>query len=166
MKIALAQLNYHIGNFEHNEKHIIHHLNLAKEKGADLVVFAELAICGYPPRDFLNYTDFIERCDITAKEIAKHCVGIACILGLPIKNDILEGKDLYNAAYFIEDGNVKVITKKALLPTYDVFDEYRYFEPNDEFKCIMVIIPALCIKLVILVSLATGCKLLQDEPII
>lgn len=137
MKIALAQLNYHIGNFEHNEKHIIHHLNLAKEKGADLVVFAELAICGYPPRDFLNYTDFIERCDITAKEIAKHCVGIACILGLPIKNDILEGKDLYNAAYFIEDGNVKVITKKALLPTYDVFDEYRYFEPNDEFKCIM-----------------------------
>lgn len=137
MKIALAQLNYHIGNFEHNQKHIIHHINLAKEKGADLVVFAELAICGYPPRDFLDYTDFIERCDITAKEIAKHCTSIACILGLPIKNDILEGKDLYNAAYFIEDGNVKVITKKALLPTYDVFDEYRYFEPNDEFKCIM-----------------------------
>lgn len=137
MKIALAQLNYHIGNFEYNKKHIIHHINLAKEKGTDLVVFAELAICGYPPRDFLDYTDFIECCDITAKEIAKHCVGIACILGLPIKNDVLEGKDLYNAAFFIEDGNVKAITKKSLLPTYDVFDEYRYFEPNDEFKCIM-----------------------------
>lgn len=137
MKIALAQLNYHIGNFEHNEKHIIKHINLAKEKGADLVVFAELAICGYPPRDFLDYSDFIKQCDTTAKEIAKHCVGIACILGLPIKNDVLEGKDLYNAAYFIEDGNVNVITKKALLPTYDVFDEYRYFEPNDEFRCIL-----------------------------
>lgn len=137
MKIALAQLNYHIGNFEHNEKHIIKHIKLAKEKGADLVVFAELAICGYPPRDFLDYTDFIERCELTAKEIAKHCVGIACILGLPIKNDVLEGKDLYNVAYFIEDGHVKSIIKKALLPTYDVFDEYRYFEPNVEFECIL-----------------------------
>ena len=136
MKIALAQLNYHIGNFEKNTAHIIEHISLAKAKGADIVVFAELAICGYPPRDFLEFTAFVTACDEAAREIAKHCKDIACIVGLPIKNEILAGKDLYNAAYFIEGGEIKVITKKALLPTYDVFDEYRYFEPNTEFTCI------------------------------
>lgn len=136
MKIALAQLNYHIGNFEQNTKHIIAHIDLAKEKGADLVVFSELAICGYSPNDFLEFPDFITLCEEAAQTIATHCVGIACILGLPIKNEVLEGKDLYNAAYFIEDGKVKEVTKKALLPTYDVFDEYRYFEPNNQFECI------------------------------
>ncbi|RZJ64727.1 MAG: NAD+ synthase, partial [Flavobacterium sp.] len=136
MKIALAQLNYHIGNFEQNTKHIIANIELAKAKGAAIVVFAELAICGYPPRDFLEFTDFISLCDEAANEIAKHCTGIACIVGLPIKNDVLEGKDLYNAAYFINDGKVQNVVKKALLPTYDVFDEYRYFEPNTQFECI------------------------------
>lgn len=136
MKIALAQLNYHIGNFENNTKHIIENIALAKAKGADIVVFAELAICGYPPRDFLEFTDFIAQCDEAAHEIAKNCTDIACIVGLPLKNPIVAGKDLYNAAYFIENGEIKAITKKALLPTYDVFDEYRYFEPNTEFKCI------------------------------
>uniref|UniRef100_UPI00029A346D nitrilase-related carbon-nitrogen hydrolase n=1 Tax=Pedobacter agri TaxID=454586 RepID=UPI00029A346D len=106
---------------------------MAKEKGADLVVFAELAICGYPPRDYLEFDEFISLCENAAKEIAKHCVDIACILGLPIKNDVLQGKDLFNAAYFIEEGNIKAIARKALLPTYDVFDEYRYFEPATNF---------------------------------
>ena len=136
MKIALAQLNYHIGNFEANSEKIISNIQFAKDKGADLVVFAELAVCGYPPRDFLEFDDFISLCESTAKDIAKHCTGIACIIGLPIRNDVLQGKDLFNAAYFIEDGKVKAITKKALLPTYDVFDEYRYFEPSTAFKCI------------------------------
>jgi len=136
MKIALAQLNYHIGNFEANTKKIIDHIDLARQKGADLVVFAELAICGYPPRDFLEFDEFIALCDEAAQEIAKHCGDIACIVGLPIKNDIPQGKDLYNAAYFIENGSVKAIAKKALLPTYDVFDEYRYFEPATEFNCV------------------------------
>lgn len=136
MKIALAQLNYHIGNFEANTKKIIDHIDLARQKGADLVVFAELAICGYPPRDFLEFDEFIALCNEAAQEIAKHCGDIACIVGLPIKNDIPQGKDLYNAAYFIENGSVKAIAKKALLPTYDVFDEYRYFEPATEFSCV------------------------------
>lgn len=136
MKIALAQLNYHIGDFKHNENQLIKHINLAKEKGADLVVFAELAVCGYGSLDFLEYTDFIERCETSAQQIAKHCVGIACILGLPIKNTVLKGRDLFNVAYFIEDGKVKSITKKTLLPTYDVFDEARYFESNTEFNCV------------------------------
>jgi len=136
MKIALAQLNYHIGNFEANTKKIIDHIELARDKGADLVVFAELAICGYPPRDFLEFDEFIALCEEAAQDIARHCKEIACIVGLPIKNDILQGKDLYNAAYFIENGAVKAIARKALLPTYDVFDEYRYFEPATQFGCI------------------------------
>lgn len=136
MKIALAQLNYHIGNFEYNTNLIIENINNAQVQGADLVVFAELAICGYPPRDFLAFEDFISQCELAAKKIAQHCRQIACIIGLPIKNEILAGKDLYNAAYFIADGAVKKIVRKALLPTYDVFDEYRYFEPASEFGCI------------------------------
>jgi NAD+ synthase (glutamine-hydrolysing) len=136
MKIALAQLNYHVGNFEQNTSKIITHIGLAKAKGADLVVFSELAICGYSPRDFLEYQDFTSLCEQAAKQIAENCNGIACVVGLPIKNEIIQGKDLYNAAYFIEEGKIKTITKKALLPTYDVFDEYRYFEPNAKFECI------------------------------
>ncbi len=136
MNIALAQLNYHIGNFEYNTEKIISNIEKAKNLGVDIVVFAELAICGYPPRDFLEFKEFVDLCENAAQEIARHCVGIAAIIGLPIKNDVLAGKDLYNAAYFIADGEVKTITKKALLPTYDVFDEYRYFEPNTSFKTI------------------------------
>ncbi len=136
MKIALAQLNYHIGNFEANTNKIIDHIKLAKNRGADLVVFAELAVCGYPARDFLEFDEFIELCQSSALEIAEHCIDIACIMGLPIKNAKVAGKDLYNAAYFIEDGEIKATVKKALLPTYDVFDEYRYFEPGIQFDCI------------------------------
>ena len=136
MKIALAQLNYHIGNFDYNTAKIIENIQLAKAKGADLVVFAELAVCGYPPRDFLEFEEFISLCEQAAQEIASHCQGIACIIGLPVKNEAIAGKDLYNAAYFIENGEVKAVTRKALLPNYDVFDEYRYFEPATEFACI------------------------------
>ena len=136
MKIALAQLNYHVGNFEQNTKKILDAIALAKSKNADLIVFAELAISGYPPRDFLEFDEFISLCEQAANDIAHHCIGIACIVGLPIKNPVIEGKDLYNAAYFIADGAVKSIAKKALLPTYDVFDEYRYFEPATQFGCI------------------------------
>ena len=136
MNIALAQLNYHIGDFESNTKKIIDNINLAKEQGADLVVFAELAVCGYPPRDFLEFEEFTDLCESSAQQIASHCHGIACIIGLPVKNEQAAGKDLYNAAYFIEAGKVKAVTKKALLPNYDVFDEYRYFEPATTFECI------------------------------
>lgn len=136
MKIALAQLNYHIGNFESNTKKIIAAIEEAKNKGADLVVFAELAICGYPPRDFLEFSEFIELCDISIKDVAGACNDIACIIGAPTKNPRIEGKDLFNSAYFIESGNIKQVVSKALLPTYDVFDEYRYFEPCVNFSCI------------------------------
>ena len=136
MKIALAQLNYHIGNFESNTAKIIGAIQEARQKGADLVVFAELAICGYPPRDFLEFTEFVELCENAVKEISASCRDIACIIGAPTRNPAARGKDLYNSAYFIENGEVKQIINKALLPTYDVFDEYRYFEPNTQFRCI------------------------------
>ncbi len=136
MKIALAQLNYHIGNFESNTKKITEAIHHAKRQGADLVVFAELSICGYPPRDFLEFNEFVELCDDAAKKIAAECTDIACIIGLPTKNPKIEGKDLYNSAYFIENGEVKASVNKALLPNYDVFDEYRYFEPGNGFNCI------------------------------
>lgn len=136
MKIALAQLNYHIGNFESNTAKIIQHIQKARDNGADLVVFSELCVCGYPARDFLEFNEFISQCEDAANTIAAACIGIACIIGLPTPNTKIEGKDLNNSAYFIEDGKVKAIVNKALLPNYDVFDEYRYFEPSTEFNCI------------------------------
>jgi len=136
MKIALAQLNYHVGNFESNTAKIIQSVEDARLNGADLVVFAELCISGYPARDFLELNEFITLCDESARAIAAACTDIACIIGLPIPNLKPEGKDLSNAAWFIENGEVTAVVEKALLPNYDVFDEYRYFEPSTEFNCI------------------------------
>jgi len=136
MKIALAQLNYHIGNFESNTAKIIDHINKARQNGADLIVFAELCVCGYPSRDFLELNEYIGLCDDAAKKIAAVCTDIACIIGVPIPNHKPEGKELSNSAFFIENGKVKAIVNKALLPNYDIFDEYRYFEPSTEFNCI------------------------------
>jgi len=136
MKIALAQLNYHIGNFEANTANIIHAIEQARSAAADLIIFAELAIGGYPAKDLLRSKVFRRQCDEAIQHIASHCQDIACIIGAPVKNSDPEGKELYNTAIFIEDGAVRNIVKKGLLPDYDVFDEYRYFEPNKRFHCI------------------------------
>ncbi|MEI6509031.1 MAG: NAD+ synthase [Bacteroidota bacterium] len=136
LKIALAQLNYHTGNFEFNTSKIIDHINKAKIDGADLVVFSELSVCGYPPRDFLEFNDFVDRCIENVETIAKACTGIAAIIGSPSKNPKLEGKDLFNSAYFLADGKIAEVRHKTLLPNYDIFDEYRYFEPNRNFNII------------------------------
>jgi len=136
MKIALAQLNYIIGDFEHNTQKIIKTIQAARQKGADLVVFAELSVCGYSPRDFLEFSEFIDLSEQSAKKIAAACTDIACVLGLPTPNSKIEGKDLYNSAWFIENTEIKAIVNKALLPNYDVFDEYRYFEPSIDFGCV------------------------------
>lgn len=136
MKIALAQLNYHIGNFELNTKKIIDAIREAKTQKADLVVFAELAVCGYPPRDFLEFNDFIDSCSKAVKQIAKECTGIAAVVGAPSVNHETAGKNLYNSAYFIENGKVQFVQHKSLLPNYDIFDEYRYFEPNRKFNIV------------------------------
>jgi len=136
VKIALAQLNYHIGNFDSNVQKIIQCIETAGQKGADLVIFAELAISGYPPRDFLEFDDFIERCLNSVKEIAKHCTKTAAIVGLPTYNKGKKGKPLFNSAAFITGGKIEKYIHKSLLPNYDIFDEYRYFEPNKNFQLI------------------------------
>ncbi|NQT76652.1 MAG: NAD+ synthase [Bacteroidetes bacterium] len=136
MKIALAQINYHIGNFESNTSKIIAAIENARSAGADLVVFAELAVSGYPPRDFLEFNDFIERCLHSVDKIAEHCRGIAAIVGSPTRRAEIKGKDLHNSALFLSDGKIQAMAHKSLLPNYDVFDEYRYFEPYREFEVI------------------------------
>ncbi|PSR00949.1 MAG: NAD(+) synthase [Bacteroidetes bacterium SW_11_45_7] len=133
MKIALAQLNYHIGHFEQNIQKIKKAIRGAKDKGADLVVFAELAVSGYPPRDFLEFGDFVERCRQSIHELAQEADDIGVIVGSPSLNNKQRGKPLYNSAYFLYDGQVQKIVNKTLLPNYNIFDEYRYFEPNREF---------------------------------
>lgn len=136
MKIATYQLNYHTGNFEQNTNKIIASISEAKSNGCDVVVFSELSVCGYPPRDFLEFTDFIDRCNLAIQHIASTCVDIMAIVGAPLVNPQPEGKDLYNAAYVLYDGKVQQVVRKTLLPNYDIFDEYRYFEPNKYFEIV------------------------------
>lgn len=137
MKVAIAQLNYHTGNFEYNSGKIIDAIESVKGK-ADLIVFAELAICGYPPRDFLEFEDFIDLCEAHIHRIASHCQGIHAIVGAPSRNKEAQGKRLFNSAYVLGDGKVKEVVSKTLLPTYDIFDEYRYFEPNQTSKLVEI----------------------------
>jgi NAD+ synthase (glutamine-hydrolysing) len=136
MKIALAQLNYHIGNFDGNLNKMLEATSQAKAQGADIVVFGELAVTGYPPRDFLEFDDFIVRSEEVIQRLAEAAQGIAIVVGAPCRNPVVEGKDLYNTAYFLADGAIQQVQHKALLPTYDIFDEYRYFEPASEFKVV------------------------------
>jgi NAD+ synthase (glutamine-hydrolysing) len=136
MKIFLAQQNYHIGNFEANAQKIIEGIQKCREAGADLVVFSELCICGYPPRDFLEFDDFINQCYETIDHIKEHTAGIGVLVGGPARNPSREGKDLFNAVFLLQDREIKAEIHKTLLPTYDVFDENRYFEPTLDWKCI------------------------------
>ena len=136
MKIALAQLNYHIGNFEGNLEKMQGMVTKAKALKADIIVFGELATCGYPPRDFLEFDDFIVKAYASVEKLAEMAKGIAVVVGSPARNPKIEGKDLFNAAFFLEDGRIKHVQHKTLLPTYDIFDEYRYFEPADSWKTV------------------------------
>ena len=137
MKITIAQLNYHVGDFSGNLEKMKNAVEIAKNERSDLICFAELATCGYPPRDFLNFADFIHKADECVQELAKCAIDIGILLGSPTRNPVPEGKDLYNSGYFLENGKISFIQHKALLPTYDVFDEYRYFQPADYFSTFM-----------------------------
>ena len=136
MKIALAQLNFHIGNFTANRDQIIANIEKAKVQGAELIVFSELTVCGYYPNDLLERREFIDSCLESVNRIASHCHGIAALVGAPSINSSPNGKMLFNSAFFLRDGRVESVHSKTLLPTYDIFDEYRHFEPNREFKLI------------------------------
>jgi len=136
MKIAIAQLNFLIGDFTGNVDKMLTSVAEAKADGADLICFSELATCGYPPRDFLEFDDFIQQAEAAVNRLAEAAQDIAIVVGSPTRNPVVEGKDLFNSACFLMDGKVTYISNKALLPTYDVFDEYRYFEPGRDFKVI------------------------------
>ncbi len=129
MKIALVQQNYHIGNFEANTAKIIEGIGRAKAMGAELAVLSELSVCGYPPRDFMEFDDFIFKCRQAVETIANAHPEIGVLVGAPERNPVREGKDLFNSAWLLYNGKVQQVVHKTLLPTYDVFDENRYFEP-------------------------------------
>src|SRR5688572_25008005 len=117
MKIFLAQQNYHIGNFDANAQKIINAVNRAKAAGADLVLFSELCICGYPPRDFVEFNDFINKCYETIDVIKEHADTIGVLIGSPARNPQKEGKDLFNAAFLLYEKEIKAEIHKTLLPT-------------------------------------------------
>jgi NAD+ synthase (glutamine-hydrolysing) len=136
MQIALAQINFIIGNFEYNVQRILEAIRKAKKVNADLIIFSELAVTGYPPLDLLEHRSFVEKAIECIHLIAKECDDIAAIVGGPSFNPNESGKVLFNSAYFLCEGTIRNVYHKTLLPTYDIFDEYRYFEPNREFQVI------------------------------
>ncbi len=131
MKIALLQLNPTVGDLRGNS-HLIAHA-LRRAKGADLAVTSELALLGYPPRDLLLNADFVERSWAALRELAQELTDLPPVLvGLAEPNPSEEGRPLFNSAALLRRGRVERTFKKTLLPTYDVFDEDRYFEPATE----------------------------------
>ena len=136
MKIAVAQLNFHVGNFESNTQKIINKIQDAKNQCVDLIVFSELAVCGYPPRDFLEFNDFINSCLDSVDEIASYTRGITVIVGAPSRNETGHGKPLFNSAFILSEGKVQKHIHKTLLPTDDICYEYLYVYPNRELEVV------------------------------
>ena len=136
MKICIAQQNYHIGNFEENTNKILCAIDEAKKQGADIILFSEMSVCGYPARDFVEFNDFIEQCYQSIEKIKKAADNIGVLIGSPARNPAKKGKELFNAAFFLHDHKIIAEVHKTLLPTYDVFDENRYFESADSWKVV------------------------------
>ncbi len=130
MKIALAQVNPTIGGFQENVDHFVDCAAKALAQGCDLVVFPELALSGYPPKDFLEHRQFVKEGIKALDSFASKVRGIGVLCGVPTPREGSFGKPLYNTAVLFEDGRILAEIHKQLLPTYDVFDETRYFEPG------------------------------------
>ena len=131
VRIALGQINTVVGDFSGNSEKIIEYSRRARTGGLDLVLFPELSICGYPPRDLVERPWFVERNRQTAEMIARETQGIAVICGLVTPGNSATGKSVLNSAALLCDGKIAFIQSKRLLPTYDVFDEMRNFAPAD-----------------------------------
>ncbi len=131
MKIALGQINPTVGDFSGNSRRIVETARRAREGGAGLVVFPELAICGYPPRDLVEKPAFVARNQEVLEQIAREAVGISVLCGLVTPAKAETGKSVMNSAALVRDGKVVFQQSKRLLPTYDVFDEMRNFAPAD-----------------------------------
>jgi NAD+ synthase (glutamine-hydrolysing) len=129
VKIALAQINPTVGDFTGNARKIIDYSRRAQDSGAHLVLFPELSVCGYPPRDLVERASFVDHNRETAEQIARETKGIAVICGLVTPAQAEAGKSVMNSAALLQDGKIAFIQSKMLLPTYDVFDEMRNFAP-------------------------------------
>lgn len=130
MKIALAQINPIVGDLQGNRRKIVHYAHQAYQHGAELVIFPEMCVSGYPPQDLLDMPAFIEAVAHTVETVALEVPPtLGVIVGAPVPNESPVGKRLFNAALLLEGGRIVAKVAKRLLPTYDVFDEYRYFEP-------------------------------------
>jgi NAD+ synthase (glutamine-hydrolysing) len=134
VKIALGQINPTIGDFTGNSKKIIESARQALARGAEMVLFPELAVCGYPPRDLLEKPAFVERNQQVIDEIAQAVPGITVVCGFVSPARVETGKSVMNSAAVLRDGAVQFVQSKMLLPTYDVFDELRYFDPAKSQK--------------------------------
>ncbi len=135
MKFALVQLNPTIGDVEGNLRRVLEAIARERARGTDVAVFPELTLIGYPPRDLLLRPALIEANLKALQEVAAACEGIAAVVGFAEPNP-LEGRPLYNAAAFLADRRVMQTFRKSLLPTYDVFDEDRYFEASHETRIV------------------------------
>ncbi|HKF03139.1 MAG TPA: NAD+ synthase [Candidatus Sulfotelmatobacter sp.] len=129
MKIALGQINPTVGDFSGNAGKIVGYSQRARAAGAGLILFPELSICGYPPRDLVERPSFVRHNRESAERIAAATTGIAVIAGLVTPADSDTGKTVMNSAALMQDGNIAFVQSKMLLPTYDVFDEMRNFAP-------------------------------------
>jgi len=134
MKVLVAQLDPTIGDFVGNVNKIVQSLEHARKQKADVVLFPELSVCGYPPEDLVLHDNFVTSSEDTLQEIIPHTKGLMVLVGLVRRNLAHGEKSLLNSAAVIQDGKIVGFHDKALLPTYDVFDERRYFEPGSEFK--------------------------------
>ena len=128
LRIALAQINTTVGDLSGNAEKIICYIEMAREKGVELITFPELSLCGYPPEDLLLKHQFLCDCRKALKDIVTKTSGITCILGFPETSESF----VYNAAALIYNGKLIGTYRKVLLPNYGVFDEKRYFEPGKE----------------------------------
>ncbi len=136
MKIALAQINVIIGDFDYNLQKILVNIDKAKSQGADMIIFPELTTTGYPPRDFLEFKDFILKAEKLIEKLKNASKDIAIVVGSPTINPVVEGKDLYNSVIFLYQGKEIYRQHKTLLPTYDIFDEARYFEEANQWNIV------------------------------
>lgn len=134
VRIALGQINTTIADFAGNSAKIIDYAQRARGGGAELVLFPELSICGYPPRDLVERPWFVERNRETAQEIARQTEGIGVVVGLVTPARSGTGKSVLNSAALLCGGKIALVQSKRLLPTYDVFDEMRNFAPADSQK--------------------------------
>ena len=137
MRIALCQINTTVGDLAGNVARVLRDARRAAEAGAELAVFPELCVTGYPPQDLLDRPAFLDDVDAAVEYLAREAPeGLALLIGAPVRNETPVGKRLFNAALLVADGVLQDGVSKTLLPTYDVFDEYRYFEPCPERRVI------------------------------